>query len=61
MVSLSRLFCYFTYSTSVFFFTVTKDADFIQLEKRFNETSKVADMLRAEGQLFRDKVAGKLE
>lgn len=39
---------------------VTKDADFIQLEKRFNETSKVADMLRAEGQLFRDKVSALL-
>lgn len=37
---------------------MTRDADFIQLESRFNETSKIADKLRAEGQFFRDTVSG---
>lgn len=61
MVSASRLIVLLFLLLNRRLFTVTKDADFIQLEKRFNETSKVADMLRAEGQLFRDKVSGKVE
>lgn len=39
---------------------VTRDEGFIQLETRFNETTKMADRLRAEAQAFRDGVSGKL-
>ncbi|RCI04493.1 hypothetical protein CU098_006465 [Rhizopus stolonifer] len=39
---------------------VTKDAEFIQLETRFNETSKMADQLRIEAQTFRDSVSALL-
>lgn len=50
----TRLFytCYSKY------LLVTRDADFIQLEGRFNENAKVAEKLRQEGQIFRDSVSG---
>ncbi|KAL9547055.1 hypothetical protein MBANPS3_006364 [Mucor bainieri] len=39
---------------------VTRDEGFIQLETRFNETTKMADRLRAEAQAFRDSVSALL-
>ncbi|KAF1799757.1 hypothetical protein FB192DRAFT_1139004 [Mucor lusitanicus] len=39
---------------------VTRDEGFIQLETRFNETTKMADRLRAEAQAFRDGVSALL-
>ncbi|CEP13295.1 hypothetical protein [Parasitella parasitica] len=39
---------------------VTRDEGFIQLETRFNETTKLADRLRAEAQAFRDSVSALL-
>lgn len=39
---------------------VTRDEGFIQLENRFNETTKMADLLKAEAQAFRDSVSGQI-
>lgn len=37
---------------------MTRDDDFIQLETRFNECTKVVTSLKSEGQMFRDSVSG---
>lgn len=38
---------------------VTHDTDFINLEKRFNEFSKVLDRLEKDARAFRDSISGR--
>lgn len=37
----------------------TKDAEYMQLEKVFNEFTKLVDVLAQDARIFRDSIAGK--
>lgn len=42
-----------------FFSLATKDAGYMQLEKTFNDFSKLVDVLANDARIFRDSIAGK--
>lgn len=37
----------------------TKDAEYLQLEKVFNDFSKLVDVLAQDSRIFRDSIAGR--
>lgn len=41
------------------FFIGTKDAEYLQLEKQFNEFAKLSEVLAKDAGIFRDSIAGK--
>ncbi|KAI9477874.1 MAG: hypothetical protein EXX96DRAFT_568562 [Benjaminiella poitrasii] len=50
----------FVISFFFFFLQATRDEEFISLENKFNENTKIATQLRAEAQAFRDSIASLL-